>query len=157
MTYADWQEFADPATEFILSLADLRPAQVVSWQDGRIGRDIVDLLIGRLVMGLEDQKDDCSEWLEETKPNEEDDPCPIFCEESLNRLATSIGGKKILPHLSEIVQALLKAPEWRCRYSALIAIGSVADAFLDDLKPVLPTVVSIILPAARDQHPRVRH
>ena len=67
MTYADWQEFADPATEFILSLADLRPAQVVSWQDGRIGRDIVDLLIGRLVMGLEDQKDDCSEWLEETK------------------------------------------------------------------------------------------
>ena len=49
----------------------------------------------------------------------------------LKMLTGHLGGKKILPHLSEIVQALLKAPEWRCRYSALIAIGSVADAFLD--------------------------
>ena len=79
------------------------------------------------------------------KPNQEDDPCPIVCESSLNRLATFIGesqtlcrkrltgylgGDTILPHLSEVVQALLKNPDWRCRYSALTVIGSVADACL---------------------------
>ena len=67
MTFDEWQEFADPATEFILTLAESHPTLIASWQSGRIGRDIVDLLIARLVLGLEDQKEDCSAWLEETQ------------------------------------------------------------------------------------------
>ena len=63
MAYTDWEEVANPATEIILSLAELRRAQIVTWHDGRVGKELVGLLIGRLVIGLENQGEDCAEWL----------------------------------------------------------------------------------------------
>ncbi len=66
MTYTDWEEVANPATEIILSLAEHRKAQITSWEDGRVGKELIGLLIGRLVVGLEDQGVECKEWLEAT-------------------------------------------------------------------------------------------
>jgi len=65
MACSDWEEVANPATEIILTLAELRGAQITAWEEGRVGRELVGLLIGRLVGGLEDLGDECKEWLEE--------------------------------------------------------------------------------------------
>ena len=120
-SYEDFEDVANPATELILSLAELRRAQFVKWENGRAGREMVGLLAGRLVAGLEDQGEDCKSWLEETnvgdrlvsiKANlprresswvglmftcqldDEDESYPAYPEESLDRLAMAIGEHK---------------------------------------------------------------
>jgi len=74
------------------------------------------------------------------KLDDQTEQYPSFPEEALDRLARAIGksaagvagsstsgGGTILSSLSEHVQALLGMTEWRCRYSALVATGSVAE------------------------------
>lgn len=66
MLYSDWEDVANPATEIMLSLAELRTAQISKWEDGRVAREMVGLQLGRLVAGLEDQGEECTDWLEDT-------------------------------------------------------------------------------------------
>ncbi|KAK8854777.1 hypothetical protein IAR55_003516 [Kwoniella newhampshirensis] len=154
LSLEDWEDIANPATEIILSLAELKYNQIGQWEGGRVGREMVGLLIGRQVSSFEE---DCKEWVEATDLDEEDEDYPIFSEEALDRLAMAIGGEAILPSLSEQVQPLLSQSDWRCRYSALIAIASLAEGCLDELQPRIRDVLMIISPTAKDPHPRVRY
>lgn len=62
-----YDEIANPATEILLTLAELRRTQVLQWQDGRMAKELVGHLIGRHIAALEDQSEDCADWLEETE------------------------------------------------------------------------------------------
>ncbi|WWD19077.1 hypothetical protein CI109_103535 [Kwoniella shandongensis] len=154
LSQEDWEEIANPATEIILSLAELRYTQIGAWEGGRVGREMVGLLIGRQVSSFEE---DCQDWVKATNLDEEDEDYPIFAEEAFDRLAMALGGEAILPSLSEQVQPLLAQSDWRCRYSALIAIASIAEGCLDELQPRIRDVLTIISPTAKDPHPRVRY
>ena len=60
-------EIANPATEILLTLAELRRNQILQWQDGRMAKELVGHLIGRQVAALEDEGEECTNWLEETE------------------------------------------------------------------------------------------
>ncbi|WWC71553.1 uncharacterized protein I206_105511 [Kwoniella pini CBS 10737] len=154
MGQEDWEEIANPATEILLSLSELRPTQLEAWESGRAARELVGLLIGRQVGSFEV---DCQEWLDTTNLDEEDEDYPVFAEEALDRLAHALGGSTILPALSSQVETLLTQPDWRCRYCALVAIAAVAEGCLEELQPRIRDVLTIISPTAKDSHPRVRY
>lgn len=65
MEISDWENIANPATEIILILTEQRRAQVLAWEDARLPQEMVGLLIGRIVVGLEDEEEECENWLEE--------------------------------------------------------------------------------------------
>ncbi|KAK4688592.1 hypothetical protein P7C73_g1524, partial [Tremellales sp. Uapishka_1] len=173
---ATWEEIANPSTEIILSLAELRAPQIGAWNEGRVGREFVGLLLARLIVGFADEGEDCKDWLEETDLDEEDESYPALPEEALDRLAMSLGkllaslsreymeelkstsgGEAILPSLSEHVQALLQQADWRGRYTALVAIASIAEGSLTLLKARLRSVLTLVSGSAKDPHPRVRY
>ena len=62
----DYDELANPSTELLLSLAELRRDQFVLWQDGTAPKEMVGMLIGRLVAGLQGIDDGVEEWKAET-------------------------------------------------------------------------------------------
>ncbi|WVR00016.1 hypothetical protein IAU59_007158 [Kwoniella sp. CBS 9459] len=154
MDYEAWEEIANPATEILLSLAELRSHQVQAWEDGRAGKELVGLLIGRQSVSFDL---DCQDWLEASNLDEEDEDYPVFAEEALDRLGIALGGTTILPALSAQVQSLLQQDDWRCRYCALVAIAAVAEGCLEELQPRIRDVLAIISPTAKDPHPRVRY
>jgi hypothetical protein len=65
-----FDDIANPATEILLTLAELRRTQILQWQDGRMVKELLGHLIGRHIAALEDQGEDCSDWLEETDVGE---------------------------------------------------------------------------------------
>ncbi|ORX38501.1 armadillo-type protein [Kockovaella imperatae] len=157
MSYDQWEEIANPATEILLSLCEFRKAQVLAWENGRAAREMVGLLMARLVVGLSDQGEDCLDWLEETDLDEEDESYPAYPEECLDRLAETIDGTCLLPAVSDQVQPLVRHGDWRCRYTACVTIASVAEGCIEEIRPRLPDVLSLISPLAKDSHPRVRY
>ncbi|WWC90695.1 uncharacterized protein L201_005632 [Kwoniella dendrophila CBS 6074] len=150
----DWEEIANPASEILLSLCEMRPSQMDEWESGRVGRELVGLLIGRQVGSLEE---DCQDWLITHDPDEEDEEYPVFAEEALDRLAHALGGTTLLPAVSNQVQSLLTQEDWRCRYCALVAIAAVSEGCFEELNPRIRDVLTIISPTAKDPHPRVRY
>ena len=66
MPYEQYEEIANPATEILLSLCEFRNAQFLAWEDGRAAREMVGLLMARLVVGLSGQGEECKDWLKET-------------------------------------------------------------------------------------------
>ncbi|WVQ68050.1 uncharacterized protein L199_006256 [Kwoniella botswanensis] len=149
-----WEEIANPSTEILLSLCELRPTQLEGWETGKVPRELVGLLIGRQVGSFDE---DCQDWLDTTNLDEEDEDYPVFAEEALDRLANAFGGTTILPALSNQVESLLTQQDWRCRYCALVAIAAVAEGCLEELQPRIRDVLTIISPTAKDPHPRVRY
>nr|XP_019044705.1 hypothetical protein I302_06618 [Kwoniella bestiolae CBS 10118]OCF23635.1 hypothetical protein I302_06618 [Kwoniella bestiolae CBS 10118] len=149
-----WEEIANPATEILLSLCELRPGQLGEWENGKVPRELVGLLIGRQVGSFDE---DCQDWLDTTNLDEEDEDYPVFAEEALDRLANALGGTTILPALSNQVESLLTQQDWRCRYCALVAIAAVAEGCLEELQPRIRDVLRIISPTAKDPHARVRY
>jgi len=61
-----FDDIANPATEILLTLAELRRTQVLQWQNGRLAKELLGHLIGRHIAALEDQGEECTEWVEET-------------------------------------------------------------------------------------------
>ncbi|WVR07497.1 hypothetical protein IAU60_004539 [Kwoniella sp. DSM 27419] len=154
LPHDDWEQVANPATEILLALAELKPTQTQAWEGGRAGKELVGLLIGRQVTSFEE---DCQDWLEATNLDEEDEDYPGFAEESLDRLAIALGGETVLGALSAQVASLLQQDDWRCRYCALVAIAAVTEGCVEELQPRIKDVLDIVSPTAKDPHPRVRY
>ncbi|WVQ74935.1 hypothetical protein IAR50_004543 [Cryptococcus sp. DSM 104548] len=157
MTLEEWEAFANPATELLLSLAELRPNEFQEFENGRALSEMVGLLLGREVATFEM---DCQEWMEEEDLDEEDVNYPVFPEEALDRLSVSASYTDesmeiIYSSLLKHVQGLLQQEDWRCRFAALMGVGCVAEAFGDAI--VDRDILTAISPTAKDPHPRVRY
>lgn len=72
-------------------------------------------------------------------------------------MANCMSSETIIISLSEHVTPLLTLKDWRCRYSAFIAIGCVAQGCFDNFKNQIRDVFQLVLLSATDQHPRVRY
>lgn len=64
---------------------------MLEWEGGRLGSDMVGLLLGSLAAGLQEQPDDARDWMDETDIEEVDDSYPEHAEEAIDRLAMSLG------------------------------------------------------------------
>lgn len=64
LDFEAYEEIANPATEILLSLSELRRLQVLDWEHGRAGKELLGLLTQRLVVALADQGEDSKDWLE---------------------------------------------------------------------------------------------
>ncbi|AFR95617.1 karyopherin/importin that interacts with the nuclear pore complex [Cryptococcus neoformans C23] len=154
MTFDEWEDISNPATEIILSLMELRPSHMSEWENGRAVKEMIGLLLARQVATF---GNDSQEWIETKDLDEEADEYPVLAEESLSRLSMALGGELVLPTLSQQVQALLQQEDWRCRFAAISGISSIAEGCLDELQTGLREVLAMLSSAAKDPHPRVRY
>ncbi|GAB2211296.1 hypothetical protein Droror1_Dr00016589 [Drosera rotundifolia] len=77
-------------------------------------------------------------------------------QESLDRLAISLGGTTIVPVASEVLPAYFAATEWQKRHAAMICLAQIAEGCVKVMTKNLEQVVSMVLNSFRDPHPRVR-
>ncbi|ORY35556.1 armadillo-type protein [Naematelia encephala] len=166
MEYDDWEEVAGPATEILASLAELRPNDISFWENGKLGNEIVGLLLGWLVAGLASDDEDCSSWIAESNVDDSDPNYPEQAEETLYRIVFALsesawedehGRHPMMASALLHAQALLQQEDWRCRYAGLAAIWMLIEYGEDDEQASLEAVLPLIAPAARDPHPRVRY
>ena len=66
LPFDDFEKIANPVTEILLSLCELRRAQILAWEEARAVRESIGLLMARLVAALGDQGEECNDWLIET-------------------------------------------------------------------------------------------
>ena len=78
--------------EILLCLSELKRNQVLEWEGGRLGSEMIGLLLGSVAAGLQEQPDDARDWMDETDIDEVDDSYPEYAEEAIDRLAVSLGG-----------------------------------------------------------------
>ncbi|RXK41145.1 hypothetical protein M231_01548 [Tremella mesenterica] len=157
MEYDDWVVSCKASTEILLSLLEVRKAQLLAWQDARVAKDLVGLLLEWQITALGLLGDDCTTWLE-AEVLEDDDEYPGEPETSLDRLSGLVGdsGAIILPTLLEHVRVLLPRPEWICRYGALMGLSVAAEGSSQAIIPQIREIVNLIGHTAHDPHPRVR-
>lgn len=60
----EWTNLSNPVTELLLNLLEVRRAQLVAWEEGRAGRELLGLLIARQIVEFELLGDDCADWLQ---------------------------------------------------------------------------------------------
>lgn len=75
--------------------------------------------------------------------------------EALDMLSNAFGDE-LLPLLLPIVKQRLEDVDWRARESAILALGAVAQGCHQGLLPLLPDMVSMLLPKLMDPRPMVR-
>lgn len=75
----------------------------------------------------------------------------------LDRLATALAGKTMLPIILAQVQPMLASADWRHRRAALLALSLTAEGCQRAIGSMLRSLVSSIVPFVADAHPRVRH
>lgn len=61
MTFEEWEDISNPATEIILSLVELRPTHMSEWGNGRAVKEMIGLLLARQVVTF---GNDSQDWLE---------------------------------------------------------------------------------------------
>ncbi|KAL7411623.1 armadillo-type protein [Mrakia frigida] len=147
---------AQPAFELILSLVESKPAMLRKWEGGAFVAQAAKVAIS-MVGVLDEEEGWGSEELDE---EEEDGGWSVWGEECLDRLATSLGGRAMLPAVWGLVEGLLKGEgggDWKGRYAALITIASVAEGTSKVMEPQLSKVIELICPFVQDPHPRVRY
>lgn len=66
LPFEDFEQSANLSTEVLLCLCELRPTQMTQWQHCRAGRDLVGLLLARMVASLAEYADSDEDWVNET-------------------------------------------------------------------------------------------
>ena len=104
------------ALEVIVTLAETMPVSV-----RKNGATLIPLVIFSAVLMMT--------YLEDDKIDDliEEDCNSTVAEVALCRLAKSIGGKSVLPHIIQNLPTMLANPDWRHRHAALMAISAVGE------------------------------
>lgn len=139
------------ALELLVTLAEYAPAMC---------RKLVDFAGMLVPVCLEwmAQVPDESDWYT-TDVLEEDDNDEHFvvAEQSLDRLARSLGGKSFSPVCFNYIPSLLQSPQWTQRHAGLMAISAIGEGCYKTMQPELQKMVQLVVPYFADPHPRVRY
>jgi len=78
-----------------------------------------------------------------------------FGTHGVEKMLIVFGSKEILPTLSTLVQAMLVSPDWRFKYSALMALAGIGEHLesMDDVAPI----VELVFKFFKDSNPRIRY
>lgn len=140
------------ALEFLVTLAENKPSMIRKYP--KFLESVLPIVLNMMTQLDEDIID----W-NNTK-EEEDDDIDIsnsdIGEESLDRLAISLGGKLMVPALFSLLPSMLSNSDWRYRHTGLMSLSIIGEGCHKLLNPNLPDVIKNILPFFNDSHPRVR-
>ena len=76
---------------------------------------------------------------------------------SLDRLACSLSGKSVLPHVMAALPAMLSHVDCKQRYAALLDISAIDEGCHKQMAAMLEQITVGVLNFLRDPHPRVRY
>ena len=74
----------------------------------------------------------------------------------MDRLANKLGGSIMLPPTFTWLPRMISSTNWRDRHAALMAISAISEGCRDLMVGELDKVLDLVVPALRDNHPRVR-
>jgi len=74
----------------------------------------------------------------------------------MDRLANKLGGAVILEPTFNWLPRMMASTAWRDRHAALMAISAISEGCRDLMMRELKQVLSLVVPALKDPHPRVR-
>jgi hypothetical protein len=143
-----WKQLA---LEFIVTLAENGGVMVRKHE--KFHSQIVGLCLKFML-----QVDDDDEWgITDETEDEESSSISIAGETALDRLASALGGKTVLPHIIKLLPSMLTSGEWQHRYAALMAISAIAEGCEKQMMSILGDVITSVLPYCQDSHHRVRY
>eukprot|EP00794_Sanderia_malayensis_P010931 gene10931-12092_t len=144
-----WRQLA---LEAIVTLSESAPAIVRKFGAQLIPKIVPEMLA--LMVDLDDEPD----WSNQDDPEDtETDSNPVAGESGLDRFACGIGGKVVYPQIHQTIPLMLKNEDWRYRHAGLMAISAAAEGCKKQMEPILNNIVSEVLTALVDPHPRVRY
>ena len=74
----------------------------------------------------------------------------------MDRLANKLGGQTLLPPTFAWLPKMLDSSSWQEKHAALMAISAISEGCREMMEAQLDQVLSLIMPALGDAHPRVR-
>lgn len=114
-----WRQLA---LEVLVTLAETAPAMVRK-QAGKYLEQLVPLIL-QFMADLEEEDG----WAEADEILDEDNDCNnVVAEAALDRLACGLGGKCILPLVTQSVPMMLANPDWKQRHAALMALSAIGN------------------------------
>lgn len=151
-----WRQLA---LEVMVTLAEMAPAMVRK-NAGKYIEQLIPLIL-QFMADLEDEDD----WAQLDELIDEDNDCNnVVAEASLDRLACGLGGKVILPLVTQSLPAMLSSPDWKRRHAALMALSAIGEGCHKQMEGMLghimdgvPGVMGGVLQYLQDPHPRVRY
>lgn len=145
-------EWRHLALEVMVSLAE-NAAPMVRKKAEKYIAALVPLILS-MMSDLEDEDD----WAVSDEINEDDSgENNIIAESALDRLACSLGGKAILPHVISNIPNMLNNPDWKYRHAALMAISAAGEGCHKQMEAMLDNIMQGVLKYLMDPHPRVRY
>ena len=88
---------------------------------------------------------------------EESDLNHVAGEQCMDRLANKLGGATMLPATFVWLPRMMISSAWKDRHAALMAISAISEGCRDLMIGELDKVLELVIPALRDEHPRVRY
>ncbi|KAI6101042.1 armadillo-type protein [Pisolithus croceorrhizus] len=149
----DKEQVRRAALELMVSLSEARPSLVrgiEGWTPA---------IVRACLEGMAELPEDGLEiWLE-TDPCDDatDENYPYVYDQALDRLASALGGKEILPPAFQHIPSMLANYDWRQRHAGLMAIAAIAEGTSKIMQIELGKVVDLVIPMFKDGHPRVRY
>uniref|UniRef100_A0A7S0LEM7 TOG domain-containing protein n=1 Tax=Coccolithus braarudii TaxID=221442 RepID=A0A7S0LEM7_9EUKA len=143
------------ALEFLLTVAESAPTMARKLPD--FVNNAVPVAL-QMMLEIEcDTPEELREW-EEEDDEEEDTEINNYDvgEEALDRLAIAMGGKTMMPVLSEKIQEWFQHTDWKHRHAALMAISQSGEGCEAQMAKQLEMIVRTIVTKFGDPHPRVR-
>ncbi|KAI9804140.1 MAG: hypothetical protein M1825_001542 [Sarcosagium campestre] len=105
----------------------------------------------------DDDDDDATEWNNSDDLDVEDsDKNHVAGEQCMDRLANKLGGGTLLQPTFGWLPRMMESASWRDRHAALMAISAISEGCREQMVDELPKVLTIVVPALRDPHPRIR-
>ena len=74
----------------------------------------------------------------------------------MDRLANRLGGSYVLAPTFQWLPRMMTSSSWRDRHAALMAISAISEGCRDMMEGELDKILDLVVPALRDEHPRVR-
>ncbi|KAF2252589.1 ARM repeat-containing protein [Trematosphaeria pertusa] len=142
------------ALELMATFADCAPQ--MCRKDPNFTNDMVTQCLSLMTdVGIDD--DEAKEWnASEDLEQDESDSNHVAGEQCMDRLANKLGGQTILPPTFNWLPRMMTSNSWRDRHAALMAISAISEGCRELMVGELDKVLDLVLPALRDQHPRVR-
>ncbi|KAF2459467.1 armadillo-type protein [Lineolata rhizophorae] len=142
------------ALELMATFADYSPQ--MCRKDPTYTGDMVTQCLSLMTdVGMDD--DDAEEWnAYEDDDVDESDMNHVAGEQTMDRLANKLGGSTVLPPTFQWLPRMMTSAAWRDRHAALMAISAISEGCRELMIGELDKVLDLVIPALRDQHPRVR-
>lgn len=143
----------------MVTLAEMAPAMVRK-NAGKYFDQLIPLIL-QMMADLDEEEN----WAESDELLDEDNDCNnVVAEAALDRLACGLGGKTILPLVTQNIPMMLASPEWTKRHAALMALSAIGEGcnkqmegMLNQIMEGVPGVMEGVLRYLEDPHPRVRY